>query len=559
MKPLSHEDSRKLLFKRVFGSEDACPLYLKEVSAQILKRCGGMPLAIVTISSLLASEETKLKEYWENIMDSLAPNFEVKPTLEGMRQILNLSYINLPRYLKTCMLYLCIYPEDYIIKKNDLVRQWVAQSFVSKAHVRDPENVAESYFNELINRSIIQPVGTDHNNEVLSCKLHDMMLDLIICKCREENFITATDDIQAMIGLPDKVRRLSLNLNGTIDGTALETTRLSQVRALSRFGSSTYVPPLLKFKHLQVLALEFSSGNLGEIIDLTGLSHLFQLRYLKIVEPTSASKIVLPSNIRGLEQLETLELVGACGLEVPSDVIHLRRLLHLIIATGTLPGGIANMKSLCTLHDFDVGLNSIDNIMDLGDLTNLTDLRICFAKLEALDDMERRQRLDVLRCSLEKLCNLRYLLTDSKISSTYVLNPLSASPCFLRRLQRLWVFFRVPQWIGELHNLFDLDLAVVVLENDIGILGQLQSLNRLKLHIEGTPDAEDKLVIYGTGFPVLKYFKFISLKTTQLTFEAGAMPSLQLLEIRLDSQYGAPPMGIKHLLSLEQILVEVWC
>ncbi|KAM0855983.1 hypothetical protein ACQ4PT_049413 [Festuca glaucescens] len=274
MKSLSHEDSRKLFFKRVFVSEDACPMYLEEVLAQIFKRCGGLPLAIVTISSLLASERTKLKEHWENILDSLAPNFEVKPTLDGMRQILNLSYINLPHYLKTCMLYLCIYPEDYIIKKNDLVRQWVAQGFVSKAHGRDPENVAEGYFNELINRSIIQPVDTDHNNEVLSCRLHDMMLDLIIHKCREENFITATDDIQAMI--------------------------------------------------------------------------------------------------------------------------------------------------------------------------------------------------------------------------------------------------------------------VEVLENDIGILAQLQSLNHLKLHIEGTPEAEDKLVIYGTGFSVLKYFR-LSMKISQLTFEAGAMPSLQKLVIRFDS------------------------
>jgi hypothetical protein len=200
----------------------------------------------------------------------------------------------------------------------------------------------------------------------------------------------------------------------------------------------------------------------------------------------------------------------------------------------------------------------MDNIRDLGDLTNLRDLQICFAELEPLDDMERRQRLDVLRCSLEKLCNLRYLLTDSKISSTYALNPLSASTCLLQRLQRLWVFSRVPVWIGELHNLFDLDLAVEVLENDIGILAQLQSLSHLKLHIEGTPEAEDKLVICGTGFPVLKYFRLSSKKISELTFEAGAMPSVQELDIRLDSHYGTYPMGIKHLLSLKNIHMELW-
>jgi hypothetical protein len=103
------------------------------------------------------------------------------------------------------MLYLGIYPEDYTIKKNDLARQWVAEGFIYKVGATDPEDIAKNYFNELVNRSMIQPVDTDYNGQVISCKVHDMVLDLIVHKAREENFVTVIDDIQDMTGHKYKI------------------------------------------------------------------------------------------------------------------------------------------------------------------------------------------------------------------------------------------------------------------------------------------------------------------------------------------------------------------
>ncbi|KAM0904046.1 hypothetical protein ACQ4PT_018278 [Festuca glaucescens] len=553
MKPLTEQDLRKLIFSRVFGSEDACPPYLHEVSAKILKRCGGLPLAIITISSILASKQSKLKGQWEHVLSSLSSNFEVNHTLEGMRQVLNLSYISLPHHLRTCMLYFGIYPEDYTIEKNDLVRQWVAQGLISRLHGRDLEDVADGYFNELVNMSIIQPVDTDPNNEVLSCRVHDMMLDLIVQKCREENFVTVIDDLQAMAGLANKVRRLSLYLDGVIDDTVLGTTQLSQVRALARFGTSTYAPPLLDFKHLRVLTLEFPSGNHEpRIFDLTGMCHLFQLKYLKIV---AYGEIALPRKIQGLEQLETLELRISSMVAVPTDVVNLCQLLHLVIPQVThLPSGIGNMKSLRTLREFSLGLNSVDTIRDLGHLTNLRDLQISSFAGVQLDDVEKGQQMDVLRYSLEKLCNLRYLRMDPYLPNICrdSLSSMSASPCLLQRLHVWCMLSRVPKWIGELHNLYDLELVVEVLD-DFGILAQLHSLLHLKLHVEAT--LKDKVTICGSGFPVLNHFIISYIRISNLTFEAGAMPKLKRLEVRFNEQYGAAPVGIEYLSGLTEFSV----
>ncbi|TVU17000.1 hypothetical protein EJB05_33006, partial [Eragrostis curvula] len=559
MKALGTEDSRRLFFKRVFGSDDTCPSYLEEVSNIILKRCGGLPLAIITVSSHLATQGNKLnKEQWEETLDSLGSNLELNPTLEGMRQVLNLSYTSLPHCLKTCVLYLGMYPEDHTISKNDLVRQWVAQGFVSKAIGRDPEDIALGYFNEIVNRSIVQPAYTDSNDDVLSCRVHDMMLDLIIHKCREENFMTATDDIEEISGMLKNVRRLSLYSNGVIDGKSHGSIQLSHVRAFTRFGTSTYIPPLVEFKHLRVLNLEFSARNRGQIpIDLTGISCLFQLRYLKVV---TWNQIELPSKISRFQQLETLE-IDASKVEIPSDIAHLRRLLHLIIDGGlSLPKGIGNMKSLRTFRFSLLFMSSTDTIIEIGDLTNLRDLQLRFYRQRQSGDEAARQLMHALRSSLEKLCNLRYLRIrhDGCLDE---LSSLSTTPLLLRKFvtQSGW-HSRIPMWIGKLYNLYHLQLFVKeVLGHDIRILAQLPSLTSLHMTIRATP--KENMVICRTGFSVLKHLDIGCSRMSRLIFESGAMPKLQMLEIHFNAsgwdRHGAAPTGMEHLSSLKEISVQI--
>lgn len=132
MEALNHIDSKKLLISRVFGCENASyPKELEHVMDNILRKCGGLPLAIVSIASVLVGYTSSGgKGMWETIHRSIGYQMERNPTLEGMRHIVSLSYDHLPHELKSCMMYLSIFPEDYVIRKERLLHRWIAEGLI---------------------------------------------------------------------------------------------------------------------------------------------------------------------------------------------------------------------------------------------------------------------------------------------------------------------------------------------------------------------------------------------------------------------------------------------
>ncbi|KAE8806428.1 Disease resistance RPP8-like protein 3 [Hordeum vulgare] len=564
MKPLGSEDSRRLFMNRVFGPENMCPSNYEEVSNEILKKCGGLPLAIITIASLLACRQERSRNDWENIKNSLGAQFAVKPTLKGMRSILNLSYMNLPLHLRTCLLYLGMYPEDYVIRRDDLVQKWIAEGFVSNSHGTNLEDVGISYFNELVNRSLIQPAVTRWR---VCCKVHDMMLDLILSKCAEDNFSSVAYTSEDMTRLRDhtyKIRRLSLishvdrATSETISWTVSDS--ISQVRSSMWFGGCKSIPRLSELKYIRVLSFDCSYFSVISRLDLTAISQLFQLRYLKV---SDFCYVELPAQIRGLVRLDTLDVPYG---SIPSDIEHLPRLSNLtmgLYGMAGLPERIGIMKSLRTLHGFSLVRSSLDALEGLGKLTNLRSVKLYTSDGDKCNLLEKAKS-DAFTTSICKLHNLKHLqIVDDHDDKDDILGSASYPPALIEEMHlSSWKMLGVPKWIGDLSCLRSLELSVRETETDaVTVLGGLPSLVHLYLTVATCPK-EDAVIVSKGLFPVLERLSLVFEEdvTAYLGFEAGAMPKVRQFCLRfiVTSWGGAAPAGMEHLLSLEEILLSAY-
>jgi len=574
MQPLSEDDSRKLFFSSLCGIQHECPPNLREISYNVISKCGGLPLAIVTVASILSSQQG-IQDQLDYVNKSIGYSLLMNPISEGMKQVLDLSYNSLPQNLKACILYTGLYEEDIIIWKDDLVNQWIAEGFIEATEGQDKKEIARSYFDRLISRKLILPVYINKNGEVLSCVVHRMVLNLVIrYKSIEENFVTPIHNSQATTTLSDKVRRLSLQFGNAEDAIPPTNMRLSQVRTVAFWGVLKCLPTIVQFTLLQVLILHFWGDKDSINFDLNRISELFRLRYLKV---TSNVTLELGNQMRGLDTLETLTIDARVNA-IPSDIVHLPGLLHFSVPPETdLPNGISHMTSLRTLGYFDLSSNSIENVQSLSMLTNLVDLKLTCSTVQVQTEHMYNKMELLLNTVLGRLSSLKSLTLVPRASSyaNSIHDPgttgmiisgglcsLLSAPGLLQSLEIspwIYIFLCPPKWIGQLHNLCILKFGVIKIDrDDVNVLRGLPALAVLSLYVQTKP--AERVVIGKTGFPVIKYFRF-KCCGPWLKFEEGAMPNLRKLKLAFNAcnpvELITIPVGIRYLSNLKEVSAKI--
>jgi disease resistance protein RPM1 len=554
LQPLSNIHAFELFCRRTFYNkkDHTCPNDLVEVATSIVDRCQGLPLAIVSIASLLSSRP-RTYYIWNQMYNQLRSELSNN---DHVRAILNLSYHDLSGDLRNCFLYCSLFPEDYPISRESLVRLWVAEGFVVSKENNTSEEVAEGNLTELIHRNMLVIVETDEQGRVSTCTMHDIVRDLALAVAKEERFGTA-NDYRAMI-LMDKdkdVRRLSSY--GWKDNTSLKV-KLPRLRTLVSLGTVSSSPDTLlsiltQSNYLTVLELQDS-----EITEVpASIGALFNLRYIGLRRTKVRS---LPDSVDKLLNLQTLDIKQTKIERLPRGISKVKKLRHL------LADRYADEKQ--TAFRYFIGMQAPKDLSNLVELQTLETVEATQDLAEQLKKLLQLRTVWIDNISAADCANVFAALSNMPLLSSLLLSAKDENEalCFEALKPKSTELHRLiirGQWAkGTLHcpifrghgrHLRYLALSWCQLwEDPLEMLApHLPNLTNLRLN---NIRSAKTLVLPEGSFPNLKMLVLRQMpNVNQLVIGKGSLPCIEGLYIVSLVELDQVPQGLESLRSLKKL------
>ncbi|XP_058105980.1 disease resistance protein At4g27190-like isoform X2 [Magnolia sinica] len=157
---------------------------IRTVAEEVVKECGGLPLAIKTVGGAMKRKDRK--ELWEDALRALKGSSPEVPGME--RQVflpLKLSYDYLENEeIKSCFLYCSLFPEDYHIPIDWLVRYWATEEgFIKNVNnLEEASNKVHRILERIKDACLLDKghlIATFSNYDD-TVKMHDLLRDLAI-------------------------------------------------------------------------------------------------------------------------------------------------------------------------------------------------------------------------------------------------------------------------------------------------------------------------------------------------------------------------------------------
>ncbi|KAJ0860117.1 putative P-loop containing nucleoside triphosphate hydrolase, leucine-rich repeat domain superfamily [Helianthus annuus] len=519
LQSLQHDDAMSIFAQHALGANNFdSHLLLKPYGEGIVRKCDGLPLALISLGRLLRTR--KNKEYWKLVLDS-----EIWSLQDGggIVPALRLSYYDLPAHLKHLFTYCCLFPKGFMFDKNELVLLWMAEGFLNPTTSNDDiESLGHEYFDELLSRSFFQRVPDCESLFVM----HDLMNDLAT-SVAGDLFLRFDSEMEKGIRekMLEKCRHISFVREEYVTYKKFESFErakfsrtflvLERSRQHSFLSDKILVDLLFNLPLLRVLSL--SNFCITEVPECIGT--LRHLRYLNL----SQTRIkYLPESVGNLYNLQTLIVFGCNELtKLPKSFLKLKKLRHFDTRDTQLltqmPLEIGELKSLQTLSKIIIGGESGFEIAKLKELKNLRG-KISIVGLEKVQTAIQAREANV---SQKRLSELEVEWSDAPDGSQNemlgkeVLKELKPCNDYLKQLKiGSYGGLEFPIWVGDpsFHQLNLVSIRGCKKCTSLPPLGQLPSLKELFIEgLEGVTVVGMELLGTDLHFPSLEILSFVDM------------------------------------------------
>ncbi|XWS45467.1 hypothetical protein CRYUN_Cryun15aG0139200 [Craigia yunnanensis] len=397
-----------LLFRKIaFTTSGGECIYpdLEDVGKEIVEKCKGLPLAIKAVGGMMLCKATYYHE-WRRIADHFRD--ELAENDNSVMASLQLSYDELPSYLKSCFLSFSLYPEDCVITKEQVVHWWIGEGFAPLRSGRSSTAVGEDCFTGLTNRCLIEVVDKTYNGTISTCKMHDMVRDLVL-KIAEDDAFYKTNSINCRhLGINNNMDRKQLTTNQKLRGL-VSTTKVGEVNKIE----SSIAKKFGECRYLRVLDI---SKSIFELPLTSLLYHIGSLQLLTYLSLSNTHPLIeLPASLEKLTDLQILDVSYCQNLKsLPHYLIRFKKLKVLDVShCGSLeylPKGLGRLSNLEALLGFRPTRSS-NHGCRIGELRNLTRLRMLGLHLTHGDEVEDSEVNAIV--NLQDLENLSISCFDS--------------------------------------------------------------------------------------------------------------------------------------------------
>ncbi|KAJ6386600.1 hypothetical protein OIU78_016511 [Salix suchowensis] len=517
---------------------------LTDIGNKIANKCRGLPLSAKVLGGLMQSKRTR--EEWEDVLCSELWRLDQVDKDQVEKKIflpLLLSYYDLPSVVRRCFLYCAMFPKDYKMNRDELVKMWMAQGYLKGTGSRDMEVVGEQYFQVLAARSFFQDIEEDEREDIIF-KMHDIVHDFAQYMTENECLTVDGNNLgEASVETSiERVRHLSMMLSGETSFPS-SIHRAKGLRSLLIDNSGdpwlgAALPDVMK-QLTCIRSLNLPESSIKEIPKEVG--KLIHLRYLNL--SYCRELVSLPETMCDLCNLQSLDVRGCRSLkELPRATVKLIKLRHLCIdesGVAFMPKGIERLTCLRTLDCFMVcgggeneskaaNLRELKNLDHIGGSLEIWNLRGGGIEDAAEAQLKNKKRLLCLYLFLIEHDNHNHEDDNHNHEDDNLIEVLQP-PSDLERLTiKRYGGIGLPDWMMALTRLQELELSYCFNLEVLPPLGRLPNLESLSLggvgvrrldagfvgieEVENANNINEGEIARVTAFPKLKTLFIAQLK-----------------------------------------------